>query len=156
MIRTCRSGAPACLTVTIIDGVVLARSAFHHSINYRSAVVVGAMHAVADPAERRQALHAFTERLLPGRWDAVRPPSHRELEATNVLAMPLAEASAKARTGPPADDDEDYARAVWAGVVPVGLAAGEPQPDPRLEPGVGLPAHVAALRDRRSSAVSST
>lgn len=150
MIRTCQSGARACLTVTIIDGVVLARSAFHHSMNYRSAMVLGAMHAVAEPAERGRALQAFTERLLPGRWDAVRPPNPKELKATNVLAMPLAEASAKARTGPPIDDDEDYALAVWAGVVPVGLATGEPQPDAQLNPGVELPTHVTALHDRLS------
>ena len=153
LIRTCQSGAPACLTVTIIDGVVLARSAFHHSMNYRSAMVLGAMHAIDDPAERSQALQALTERLLPGRWDVVRPPNLKELKATNVLAMPLAEASAKARTGPPVDDEDDYALAVWAGVVPVGLTTSEPQPDARLEPGVALPTHVRALRDRLSRAM---
>ncbi len=150
MIRALESGAPACLTVTILDGVVLARSAFHHSMNYRSAMVVGSMQPVADASARRDALQAFTERLLPGRWDQVRPPNRRELKATRVLAMPLTEASAKVRTGPPVDDEEDYVLPVWAGVIPVGMAAGEPEADARLKPGAALPAHAAVIRDRLS------
>ena len=145
MVRTLQGGAPACLTVTLTDGLVLARSAFHHSMNYRSAVVVGTLHAVEDPAERERALEAFTEHLLPGRWPEVRWPNRKELKATSVLAMPLAEASAKVRTGGPVDDDEDYALPVWAGVVPLTLTAGAPVPDPLLEPGTPVPEHVAAL-----------
>ena len=145
MVRTLAAGAPACLTVTLTDGLVLARSAFHHSMNYRSAVVVGTLHAVDDPAERERALEAFTEHLLPGRWPEVRRPNRKELKATSVLALPLAEASAKVRTGDPVDDDEDYALPVWAGVVPLTLTPGAPVPDPRLAPGTPVPGHVAAL-----------
>jgi hypothetical protein len=148
MVRSLEGGAPACLTVTLVDGLVLARSAFHHSMNYRSAVVVGSLHDVTDPAERERALEAFTEHLLPGRWAEVRPPNRKELKATSVLAMPLDEASAKVRTGPPVDDDEDYALPVWAGVVPLGTAPGVPIPDPRLTPGTPLPDHVEDIRAR--------
>jgi hypothetical protein len=129
MVRTLAAGAPASLTVTLVDGVVLARSAFHHSMNYRSAVLLGTLRLVDDPAEKARALEAFTEQLVPGRWDEVREPSRKELKATAVLAMAIDEASAKVRTGGPVDDDEDMALPVWAGVVPVALTPGAPQPD---------------------------
>jgi nitroimidazol reductase NimA-like FMN-containing flavoprotein (pyridoxamine 5'-phosphate oxidase superfamily) len=136
MIRTLTAGAAACLTVTLIDGLVLARSAFHHSMNYRSVVVFGEARAVADPAERLVALAAFTDKLVPGRWDEVRPPSAKELKGTRALAMSLDEASAKLRRGPPVDDDEDHELDVWAGVIPLRLAAGAPVADPQLADGI--------------------
>src|SRR4051812_17941311 len=116
-LRRLGSGAPGCLTATLLDGVVLARSVFHHSLNYRSVVVLGAMRVVEGRDERLRALQAFTERLVPGRWDAVRPPSAKELKGTSILAMAVDEASAKLRAGPPVDDEDDIGLAVWAGVV---------------------------------------
>jgi nitroimidazol reductase NimA-like FMN-containing flavoprotein (pyridoxamine 5'-phosphate oxidase superfamily) len=136
MIRSLTAGLPACLTVTLIDGLVLARSAFHHSMNYRSAVVLGDARPVEGDAELLDALEAFTERLVPGRWDEVRPPSRQELKGTRVLAFDLDEASAKVRTGPPVDDDEDYALDVWAGVIPLATTPGPLTPDPKLAPGI--------------------
>jgi nitroimidazol reductase NimA-like FMN-containing flavoprotein (pyridoxamine 5'-phosphate oxidase superfamily) len=136
MIRTLTGAAPACLTVTLIDGMVLARSAFHHSMNYRSVVVLGEARAVADPQELLTVLRAFTEKLVPGRWNEVRPPNRKELKGTRALAIDLGEASAKVRTGPPVDDDEDYELDVWAGVIPLQLAADPPLPDPRLADGI--------------------
>jgi nitroimidazol reductase NimA-like FMN-containing flavoprotein (pyridoxamine 5'-phosphate oxidase superfamily) len=136
MIRTLTDAEPACLTVTLIDGMVLARSAFHHSMNYRSVVVLGQPRAVGDPHELLIALEAFTEKLVPGRWGEVRPPSRKELKGTRALAMDLDEASAKVRTGPPVDDDEDYELDVWAGVIPLHLAASPPVPDPKLAAGI--------------------
>jgi uncharacterized protein len=140
-IRGLTGGLSACLTVTLLDGLVLARSAFHHSMNYRSVVVLGEARPVEGPDERLRALEAFTERLVPGRWDEVRPPTSQELKGTRVLAFDLDEASAKVRTGPPVDDDEDYERDVWAGVIPLALTAGQPTPDPRLTPGIE-PSHA--------------
>jgi nitroimidazol reductase NimA-like FMN-containing flavoprotein (pyridoxamine 5'-phosphate oxidase superfamily) len=147
-LRTLRGGAEACLEVTLVDGLVLARSAFHHSINYRSVVLYGTVRTVEDPAERVRALRAFTEKLIPGRWEHVRPPSPQELKATAVLALPIDEGSAKVRTGPPLDDEPDYASEAWAGVVPLRTVAGPPAPDPRLRPGIPLPDHVTALAAR--------
>ena len=153
MVRALAAGAPACLTVTHVDGLVLARSAFHHSMNYRSVVVLGSMRLVADRGEKNRALEAFTEQLVPGRWEHVRPPSAKELKGTSVLALPLDEASAKVRTGPPVDDEEDLALPVWAGVIPLTLTPGRPEPDPRLgdaraaEP----PDHVARWASSRGS-----
>jgi uncharacterized protein len=144
-LRALSGGIEACLTVTLVDGLVLARSAFHHSVNYRSVVLYGTARPVADPAEREEALYAFTERLAPGRWDAVRKPNRKELKATAVLALPIGEGSAKVRVGPPIDDEEDYALDTWAGVVPLRLSAGAPEPDPRLPAGMDPPAHVRAL-----------
>jgi nitroimidazol reductase NimA-like FMN-containing flavoprotein (pyridoxamine 5'-phosphate oxidase superfamily) len=135
-IRALSAGTPACLTVTLTDGLVLARSVFHHSVNYRSVVVLGTATPVEGPTERERALQAFTERLVPGRWGEVRAPNAQELKATRVLALPLDESSAKVRTGPPADEPEDYALPAWAGVIPLHTAAGAPLPDPRLAPGV--------------------
>ena len=158
VVRTLAAGAPACLTVTHVDGLVLARSAFHHSMNYRSAVVLGTMRLVADRAEQERALEAFTEQLVPGRWEHVRPPSAKELKGTSVLALPLDEASAKVRTGPPVDDEEDYALPVWAGVIPLTLAPGTPQPDPRFDPegATEPPDHVAQWPSSRGSSSSAT
>jgi nitroimidazol reductase NimA-like FMN-containing flavoprotein (pyridoxamine 5'-phosphate oxidase superfamily) len=144
-LRTLQAGAEACVEVTHVDGIVLARSAFHHSINYRSAVLYGKLRAVEDPDERTKALEAFTEKLIPGRWEHVRWPTRQELKGTAVLALPIAEGSAKIRTGPPVDDEEDYALDAWAGVVPLRVSAGAPEPDPGLRAGIGLPEHVRRL-----------
>jgi nitroimidazol reductase NimA-like FMN-containing flavoprotein (pyridoxamine 5'-phosphate oxidase superfamily) len=142
MVRALAAGADACLTVTLLDGIVLARSAFHHSMNYRSAVVLGRFRPVEGDDARTAALEAFTEQLVPGRWRHVRAPSRKELKATAVLALALDEASAKVRTGPPVDDDEDHAIDVWAGVTPLALTRGTPVPDPLLRPGIPLPDHL--------------
>lgn len=131
-VRALAAGAPMCLTVTLLDGVVLARAAMHHSVNYRSVVVLGHAQAIEEPAEKMAAIEAFTERLIPGRWDEVRRPTAKELKAIQVLALPLDEASAKLRKGPPLDDEEDYALDTWAGVIPLSTVAGEPTPDERL------------------------
>jgi hypothetical protein len=134
--RTLDDGIDVCLTVTLVDGFVLARSAFHHSLNYRSAVVLGRAQPVTDAQEKIAALRCFTNHVVPGRWEEVRAPNEQELKATAVLILPLEEASAKVRTGPPIDDDADYAWPVWAGVVPVRLHLGEPASDGRLLPTV--------------------
>ena len=131
-------GVDVCLTVTLIDGLVLARSAFHHSVNYRSVTAFGRARLLATDEDKLAALRAFTERLYPGRWDEVRPPNPAELKATHVLALPLDEAVAKVRTGGPIDDAEDMALPVWAGVVPLALAAGAPIADAQLAPGLAL------------------
>jgi nitroimidazol reductase NimA-like FMN-containing flavoprotein (pyridoxamine 5'-phosphate oxidase superfamily) len=138
MLRALEQGAEVSLTVTLLDGFVLARSAFHHSMNYRSVVVFAKARLVTDPAEKLEALRAFTEHVLPGRWAEVRQPSERELNATSVLVLPLDEASAKVRTGPPVDDEPDYSLPVWAGVVPVRMELGEPVADGRVLPGVAV------------------
>jgi nitroimidazol reductase NimA-like FMN-containing flavoprotein (pyridoxamine 5'-phosphate oxidase superfamily) len=141
MLRALRGpGVPACLTVTLVDGLVLARSGFHHSMNYRSVMALGTARAVEDPAAKEKALAAFVERLVPGRWDRLRPASAQELKATTVLWMELDEASAKVRTGPPIDDEEDYSVPVWAGVIPVTQQLGTPIPDARLVAGQAPPA----------------
>jgi uncharacterized protein len=147
MVTMLGAGIPACLTVTLIDGLVLARSAFHHSMNYRSVVVLGRARSVEGPEERAAALEAFTERLVPGRWAEVRPPSRQELNGTRVLALSLHESSAKLRTGGPVDDDEDHALDVWAGTVPLRLAPGAIEPDPLLRADVPLSPSVAAWVD---------
>lgn len=126
------AGVPACLTVTLVDGVVLARSIFNHSLNYRSVVVLGTAEPVTERAEKCEALFAFSDRILPGRWGEVREPTAKELKATAILRLPLAEASAKVRSGPPGDDEADYALPVWAGVIPTALVQGKPVADPRL------------------------
>jgi nitroimidazol reductase NimA-like FMN-containing flavoprotein (pyridoxamine 5'-phosphate oxidase superfamily) len=138
-------GAPICLTVTHLDGVVYARSVFHHSMNYRSAVVHGAARLVTDPDERWAALRAVVEQLSPGSWEHARLPDARELAATSVVALDLAEASVKVRTGPPGDDAADIAAGGrWAGVLPVHTVFGEPQPDPTLDGTAPDPEHVRA------------
>jgi hypothetical protein len=125
-----------CVAVTLLDGLVLARSAFHHSMNYRSVVVLGKARLVSDPVEKRNALHAFVDHVAQGRWDEARQPTQNELDGTSVLALPLDEVSAKVRTGPPIDDEEDYGLPIWAGVVPLRTEPGEPIADPRLAPGL--------------------
>jgi uncharacterized protein len=139
LLRGLRRGIPVCVTVTLLDGIVLARSALHHSVNYRSVVVLGAATEVTDPDEKRSALAAVVEGVARGRSAEARPPTPRELAATLVLALPLSEASAKIRSGPPVDDAADYALPVWAGEVPLRMAAGPPVPDPRLDPTIPLP-----------------
>ncbi|MGW5266028.1 pyridoxamine 5'-phosphate oxidase family protein [Microbispora sp. NPDC004025] len=135
-------GSPVCVTVTHLDGIVLARSAFHHSVNYRSAMVYGLARLVDDPEEQLAGLRAITEQLAPGQWDAVRLPDRKEMAATAVVALSLEEASVKVRQGPPKDDEEDYDLPVWAGVLPLTVTWGAPEPDPRLAPGIPVPAHV--------------
>ncbi|HEX4908854.1 MAG TPA: pyridoxamine 5'-phosphate oxidase family protein [Actinomycetes bacterium] len=141
-----RPGMDVCVTVTLLDGLVLARSAFHHSMNYRSVVVLGRTRALTDPDEKEAALRALVEHIVPGRSDAVRGADRRELAATAVLALPLAEVSAKVRTGPPVDDEPDYDLPIWAGVLPVRQVAGPPVPDERLDPSLDVPTHVATWR----------
>ena len=147
-LRVLAAGAPLCLTVTLIDGLVLARSAFHHSVNYRSVVLLGRARLLESEDEKAAALEAFTERLVPGRWADIRRPTAQELKGTKVLALPIDEASAKVRTGPPGDDEPDYEMDVWAGVVPLRTVAGVPEPDPLLREGIPEPAHVRALLER--------
>ena len=139
MLRTLAGGVDACVTVTLLDGLVLARSAFHHSMNYRSVVVFGRATLVEDPEEKMTALIALSEHIIRGRWNDVREPTDVEMKLTTVLCVPLEEASAKIRTGPPLDDEEDYALPMWAGVVPLKLTAGEPIADPRLPEGTPVP-----------------
>jgi hypothetical protein len=142
MFRALQAGADVCVTVTLVDGVVLARSAFHHSMNYRSVVIFGKALPVEEPAAKREALEVFTEHVARGRWQAVRQPSEKELHATTVLAIPLEEVSAKVRTGPPLDDEEDYALPVWAGVLPLEVTPLSPIADDRLPKDVAVPEHV--------------
>ena len=144
--------AEICLTATLLDGLVLARSAVHHSVNYRSVVVFGRPEPVKSSDEKQRALEAFTEKLVPGRWGDARLPTAQELKGTAVLRVRLDEASAKVRTGGPLDDEEDYELPVWAGTIGLGLTAGEPHPDERLLPGVKCPSYVAALSTRRGAA----
>jgi uncharacterized protein len=145
MLRALAGGIEACLTVTLVDGLVLARSAFHHSINYRSVVLYGTATPVTEPAEKERALEAFTEKLVPGRWADVRWPNRKELKATAALALQIREGSAKVRTGQPVDDEEDYALEAWAGVVPIRTELLDPVPDPQLRPGIETPEHIRAI-----------
>ncbi|MGB9405781.1 MAG: pyridoxamine 5'-phosphate oxidase family protein [Candidatus Acidiferrales bacterium] len=142
MLRTLAGGVQVCVTVTLVDGLVLARSAFHHSRNYRSVVILGQAQAVEDRDEKLRALEAFTEHIVRGRWNTVRPIRDAEVNATSVLKLPLAEVSAKIRTGPPKDDAEDYEFPVWAGVLPLEIVPGDPIPDPRLLAGVAFPDYL--------------
>ena len=146
MLRTLREGIDVCVTVTLIDGLVLARSAFHHSMNYRSVVVFGRARVVEDEDEKMEVLRVFTDHIMRHRWEETREPNQNELRATLVLALPLEEASAKIRTGPPIDDEEDYALPVWAGVLPLHLTTGETIPDPRLNSDIELPQSVLNYR----------
>ena len=148
LMRGLAAGSPACFTVTLLDGLVLARSAFHHSMNFRSVVLFGRATPIEDPAGKTAALRVISEHLLPGRWDAVRLPNVRELAATTVVEVPIEEASAKIRTGPPRDDPEDLAWPVWAGVLPLALLPGEPVSD-GAGSGVDAPPHVRDWPRRR-------
>ena len=143
MLRSQTAGLPVCLTVTLLDGLVLARSGFHHSVNYRSVMAFGLAGRIEDPVEKEAALNAYVERLYPGRNAEVRPIEPQELKATTLLGMTIEEASAKVRSGPPVDDEPDYALPVWAGVVPLREVIGTPIPDPRLAAGTQFPAHLS-------------
>ena len=145
-------GQDVCVTVTHLDGLVCARSVFHHSMNYRSAVVFGPARLVTGDAARLRALRVITDHLLPGRWEHVRPPTRKELAATAVVELPLAEASVKVRSGPPQDDEEDYAAPIWAGVLPAALTFGPAIPDPQLRPGLAVPGHIETLAGRARGA----
>lgn len=142
MIKSLSAGLDVCLTVTLLDGLVLARSVYHHSMNYRSVVLFGRAQVVANPAEKMTALKAFTEHVMRGRWDDVRSPNPAELAATSVLSLPIAEASAKIRTGPPIDDAADYSLPVWAGVLSFAPVSGAPVVDPQLPPEFSIPDNV--------------
>jgi uncharacterized protein len=142
MLRSLVGAIEVCVTVTLLDGLVLARSAFHHSMNYRSVVIFGKAEIVGAESEKLEALQAFTEHVVPGRWDEVRQPTRQELQGTLVLSLPITEASAKVRTGAPNDDEADYNLPVWAGVLPLQLTPGNPIADSRLQSGIEIPAHV--------------
>ena len=142
MLERITSGAGACVTVTLVDGLVLARSAFHHSMNYRSVVILARGVEIVDSGDKSRILDALVEHTVPGRLRDARPPSRKELDATKVVALPIDEASAKIRTGPPVDDESDYALPVWAGVIPLLDVAGTPLPDPKLSGNIDVPAYV--------------
>jgi uncharacterized protein len=142
MLRHLDAGVPVCLTVTLLDGLVLARSIFNHSMNYRSVVVLGKAVAVENPPEKLEALRALSEHIIPGRWQESRQPNEKELKATLVLRLPIEEFSCKVRQGPPIDDEEDYAFPSWAGVIPLTMVAGMPINDPRLNPDRETPAYA--------------
>jgi nitroimidazol reductase NimA-like FMN-containing flavoprotein (pyridoxamine 5'-phosphate oxidase superfamily) len=148
MLRTLSEGIPVCVTATLIDGLVLARSAFHHSVNYRSVLILGTARLVQDAAEKMEALRLFTEHIMKGRWEEIRQPNEQELKATTVLALPLEEVSAKVRTGGPIDDEEDYELPIWAGVLPLPVLAGAPIADSRLKAGIAVPENVAKYSRR--------
>jgi nitroimidazol reductase NimA-like FMN-containing flavoprotein (pyridoxamine 5'-phosphate oxidase superfamily) len=149
MLRQFKEGEPVCITVTLLEGLVLARSIFNHSMNYRSVVILGKATLVDDGEEKLAALRILSEHILPGRWNDSRQPNQRELKATSVLRVPIEEFSAKVRTGPPIDDEEDYAFPTWAGVVPLEMVAGPPICDARLLPGKGVPEYARNYSRRR-------
>jgi nitroimidazol reductase NimA-like FMN-containing flavoprotein (pyridoxamine 5'-phosphate oxidase superfamily) len=142
MLRTAATSVPVCFEATIVDGIVLARSAFHHSMNYRSVVVFGRAEIVTGDAHKLRALEIISEHIVPGRWQQVRQPTAQELKATSVLSLPLTEASAKIRTGPPKDEEADYALPIWAGVLPLRQVEGELIPDPKLLQGIPAPTNL--------------
>jgi nitroimidazol reductase NimA-like FMN-containing flavoprotein (pyridoxamine 5'-phosphate oxidase superfamily) len=149
MLRQMKGGVPVCITVTLLDGLVLARSVFNHSMNYRSVVILGKATLVDDPQAKLAALRILSEHILPGRWDDSRQPNERELKATSVLRVPIEEFSAKVRTGPPIDDEEDYAFSNWAGVVPLEMVAGKPIGDARLLAGIEVPEYARGYTRKR-------
>ena len=149
MLRALGQGAELCVTVTLVDGLVLARSAFHHSMNYRSVVIFGRATRVEDLTAKREAMRVFTEHVARGRWEEIRQPSEKELAGTTVLAIPLEEVSAKVRTGPPLDDEDDYALPVWAGVLPLELTPAAPLADERLPKEIAVPEYVARYTRKR-------
>ena len=146
MLRGAATGIPVCVTVTLTDGIVLARSVFNHSMNYRSVVALGKATLVDQPGEKLEALRAFTETILPGRWNDARPPNEKELKATSILKLPLTEISAKIRSGPVEDDEGDYALPVWAGIVPLHLQAEPPIRDERCDGAIPIPEYAANYR----------
>jgi nitroimidazol reductase NimA-like FMN-containing flavoprotein (pyridoxamine 5'-phosphate oxidase superfamily) len=143
MLRTMKAGDQVCVNVTLVDGLVVARAAFNNSMNYRSVVVFGEARVVEDPGEKRMALEAVTEHVLPGRWADSRPMTEKEYKGTLIVAVPLDESSAKVRTGPPGDDDEDYDLPIWAGVLPIAVVPGEPEDDPQLRVDVSVPGYLS-------------
>ena len=143
MLRGSVGGAEVCLTVTHLDGFVMARSGFHHSVNFRSVMIFGSPEKVEDPGEKLARMEVMVERLFPGRWADLRPVTDQELKATSVLSMPIEEASAKVRAGGPVDDEEDYALPIWAGVVPLSMSLGAPEPCPRLADATPVPADLS-------------
>jgi len=149
MLRNLDKGIPVCITVTLLDGLVLARSIFNHSMNYRSVVLLGTATVVEDPTEKLEALRRLSEHILPGRWADSRQPNERELKATLALRVPIAEFSAKVRQGPPLDDEEDYTFPTWAGVVPLETTVGEPLPDARCNPQIPAPGYASAYSRKR-------
>ncbi len=149
MLRTAAGAVDVCVSVTLLDGLVLARSAFHHSMNYRSVVIFGSAHPVTGPDEKMAALRVLTDHIIPGRWDQVRIPNEKELKQTLVLALPLEEASAKVRTGDPIDDEEDYALPIWAGVLPLTTTAGSLTADARVQAGIEPPSNLKNYRRRK-------
>jgi len=146
MLRGLSAGLPVCITVTLADGLVLARSVFNHSMNYRSVMALGQATLIDDPTEKLNALQAFTEKLIPGRWNDARQPNEKELKATSILKLPLTEVSAKVRTGGVEDDAEDYALSVWAGILPLRLTADPPIRDERCDPAIPTPANISNFR----------
>ena len=149
MLGELETSMPVCINVTLVDGLVLARSAFHHSMNYRSVVAFGSARKIDDPEQKTQALRVISEHLIAGRWNDVRSPTGKELKATSVLEFSIEEASAKVRAGPPLDDEEDYALPAWAGVIPLTMSAGQPLADPRMPPRTPLPAPMRCAWSRR-------
>jgi uncharacterized protein len=148
MLRNVSAGISVCVTVTLTDGFVLARSVFNHSMNYRSAVALGKATLVDAPEEKLEALHAFTEKIIHGRWNDARQPNEKELKATSILRLPLTEVSAKIRSGPVEDDAADYGLPVWAGVIPLTVVPGAPIRDERCDPAILTPAYAAIYRRR--------
>jgi len=142
MLRNLDQGLPVCVTITLLDGLVLARSIFNHSMNYRSVVILGTAGLVKGPAEKLAALRALSEHILPGRWDDVRQPNEKELKATSILRLPIDEFSAKVRQGPVIDEEEDYSFPTWAGVIPLTMVPGAPVDDPRLDPPRPAPSYA--------------
>jgi nitroimidazol reductase NimA-like FMN-containing flavoprotein (pyridoxamine 5'-phosphate oxidase superfamily) len=150
MLRNLDKGVPVCVTVTLLDGLVLARSIFNHSMNYRSVVVLGTATVVQDPAEKLEALHLLSEHILPGRWAESRQPNERELKATFALRVPITEFSAKVRQGPPIDDEEDYDFKTWAGVIPLETVARSPIADERCNPAIPVPVYASSYSRKRT------
>lgn len=140
------NGLDVCLTVSLLDGLVMARSAFHHSANYRSVMIYGRAQRVDDPEQKLAKLKTFTDHFYPGRWEQLRPITDKEIKATMILGMPIEEASAKIRTGGPIDDDEDYALPIWAGTIPIDIQLGKPEPDPRNLKGTVMPEHISKIK----------
>ena len=151
MLRNLDKGIPVCITVTLLDGLVLARSIFNHSMNYRSVVVLGTASVVQDPEEKLAALHTLSEHILRGRWAESRQPNERELKATSALRVPIEEFSAKVRQGPPSDDEEDYSFHTWAGLIPLETVARKPIPDSRCNPDIPVPEYAVNYTRKRTA-----